>query len=254
MTKIKYEALTIDVELLNKSKLNSNKLFDFFKKPESLIKIKKLDYEKAKIYNLALLAFLDALGYSKRVKTSSHQQLFEKVLKRYIQTVSNFLSNPHFKKKDLGKVEVLIETDSLNIKLKNESVDCVITSPPYSFAIDYAENDKDQLEYLGYDIKELKSKMIGLKGKTKEEKLESYFSDMNLFCSEISRVLKKDKYFVLIIGSNTNQTGGIRLEEKIINSATRYGLRLKRSILKPIKGMRNTMKDEYILIFKRENS
>jgi len=49
--------------------------------------------------------------------------------------------------------------------LPNESVDCVITSPPYSFAIDYVENDKDQLEFLGYDTKELKNKLIGLRGK-----------------------------------------------------------------------------------------
>jgi len=74
---------------------------------------------------------------------------------------------------------------------------------------------------------------------------------MDKVCAEISRVLKKDKYFAMIIGSNTNQTGGIRLEETIINSAKKYNLPLVKSILKPIKGMRNTMKDEYILIFKK---
>ncbi|MDR0574123.1 MAG: hypothetical protein LBG96_08865, partial [Tannerella sp.] len=60
-----------------------------------------------------------------------------------------------------------------------------------------------------------------------------------------------DKYFAMIIGSNTNQTGGIRLEQTIIDSAKKYSLPLVKSILKPIKGMRNTMKDEYILIFKK---
>jgi hypothetical protein len=257
MTRVKYEALTIDPKLFIKFELDSTKLFEFFQKPESILKIEKLEQEKAKLYRLALLAYLDALGYSKRVKMSTHQQLFEKVLKRYIQTVSDFISNPHFNKKDLGYVEVLSDSEALDIKIKNESVDCIITSPPYSFAIDYAENDKAQLEYLGYDIKKLKGKMIGLKGKTKDEKLNNYFSDMNLFCSEITRVLRKGKFFIMIIGSNTNQTGGIRLEETIINSAKTNGLSLVKSILKPIKGMRNTMKDEYILFFKKgknENS
>ena len=252
MTRVKYEALTIDPQLFPKYKLNSTKLFEFFQKPESFLKIEKLEQEKAKIYRLALLAFLDALGYSKRVKMSTHQQLFEKVLKRYIQTVSEFVSNKFFIKKNLGNVEVLSDSEALGIKLKSDSIDCVITSPPYSFAIDYVENDKAQLEYLGYDIKELKSKMIGLKGKNKDEKLNNYFSDMNIFCSEVSRVLKKTKFFVMIIGSNTNQTGGIRLEETIINSAKNNGLRLVKSIIKPIKGMRNTMKDEYILIFQKD--
>ena len=93
--------------------------------------------------------------------------------------------------------------------------------------------------------------MIGLKGKYKKDKLENYFSDMETFCSEVARVLKKGKCFIMIIGSNTNQTGGIRLEETVINSAKKFNLNLVKSILKPIKGMRNTMKDEYILIFQK---
>lgn len=93
--------------------------------------------------------------------------------------------------------------------------------------------------------------MVGLRGKNKTERLNNYFDDMDKVCSEISRVLKKDKYFVMIIGSNTNQTGGIRLEQTIIDSAKKYDLSLVKSILKPIKGMRNTMKDEYVLIFKK---
>jgi hypothetical protein len=68
---------------------------------------------------------------------------------------------------------------------------------------------------------------------------------------EVSRVLKKGKFFVMIIGSNINQTGGIKLEERIINSAKKYNIPLVKSILKPIKGMRNTMKEEYVLIFEK---
>jgi len=94
--------------------------------------------------------------------------------------------------------------------------------------------------------------MVGLKGKFINDKLENYFSDMERFCSEVARVLKKGKYFIMIIGSNTNQTGGIRLEQTVIDSANKIGLELVKSILEPIKGMRNTMKDEYILFFKRK--
>ena len=72
------------------------------------------------------------------------------------------------------------------------------------------------------------------------------------FLSEASRVLKTNKYLVIIIGSNTNQTGGVRLEETVINSAKKYGMELVKSILKPIKGMRNIMKEEYILIFEKQ--
>ena len=252
MIQTKYEALTIDLRLVESIPIDIKKIFEFFSKGNIFQKITQVgDFENQKIYNLMLLAWLDALGYSKRVLRSNHEQLFEKVLPRYLETVKATIGNPYFHQKEIGKVTILPKSEALKIELPNESVDCVITSPPYSFAIDYVENDKSQLEYLGYDTKELKAKLIGLKGKKKEDRLNTYFSDMDKVCCEISRILKKEKYFTMIIGSNTNQTGGIRLEETVINSAHTHNLHLIKSILKPIKGMRNTMKDEYILIFKK---
>jgi len=251
MTKTKYEALSINLKLLQQTKLNSDELFEFFNKGNVDKKLGKVDIEKQKIYDLVLLAFLDALGYSKRVVRSNHKQLFEKVLTRYIETVKDFLQNKYFDG-SIGKVEILEKSNALKIGLDDNFVDGIITSPPYSFAIDYVDNDEDQLEYLGYDTNELRRNLIGLKGKGKKEKLEIYFNDMDTFCGEAARVLKKNKFLVVIIGSNTNQTGGIRLEETVINSAKNYNLQLVKSILKPIKGMRNTMREEYILIFEKQ--
>jgi len=253
MTKVKYNSLKIDTELLKEILNKVDKFFDFFSSGNILEKFKKIDDpKKLKIYELTLLAYLDALGYSKRVVKSTHRQLFDKVLKRYIETVINFkmISSKYID--HFGIVEVLTNTSAKKIPLENKSVDGVITSPPYSFAIDYVKNDESQLKYLGYDIDELKKGMVGLVGKNKDEKLDNYFKDMDKVCSEISRILKQGKYLVMIIGSNTNQTGGIRLEQKIIDSCAKYNLNLVKSILKPIKGMRNTMKEEYILFFQKE--
>jgi hypothetical protein len=252
MTQAKYDALQITDNSLSLLVENRDKLFNFFSQGNILKKLKNVtDNEKLAIYNLALLAYLDSMGYSKRVIKSDHRQLFEKVLTRYENTVRNFINNPYFKKVQLGKLNVLPDSDALDLKIVDNSIDGVITSPPYSFAIDYAKNDEAQLEYLGYNIEKIKGKMIGLIGKNKDERLNNYFRDMKKVCSEIYRVLKNDKYFVMIIGSNTNQTGGIRLEKTIIQNCEEIGLKLVKSILKPIKGMRNTMKDEYLLFFQK---
>ena len=175
MTKTKFDALNINIDLLETTKLISSELFKFFNKKNILKTINETEVEKRKIYHLALLAYLDALGYSKRVVRSNHEQLFDKVLTRYIETVKNFLKNPYYQEDELGNVEILEKSDALDIGLPNNSVDGIITSPPYSFAINYVENDKDQLEYLGYDTKQLQNQLIGLKGKTKDEKLKNYF-------------------------------------------------------------------------------
>jgi hypothetical protein len=255
MTMVKYNSLTIDVKILNGISKKSEELFKFFMADPSCKQIQKItDMQEKKIYELALLAFLDSLGYSKRVVASTHRQLFTKVLKRYEDTVNNFLNHNLKYLNDIGNLNMLSNAAATRISLEDNSIDGVITSPPYSFAIDYVKNDEAQLSFLGYNINEIRNNMIGLVGRNKEDRLENYFKDMDTVCSEIARVLKGDKFFVMIIGSNTNQTGGIRLENKIIESCKKYSLHLVKSILKPIKGMRNTMKDEYILFFQKRCS
>ena len=251
MTEVKYESLKIKKRELENFKLDVSGLFKLFNNSKNMELRNNYSPDEFRLINLARLAYLDAMGYANRVVSSTHQQLYKKVLYRYFETVRSLISNPNFNAKTLGKVSIHHQAEALNLKIHPRSIDAIITSPPYSFAIDYVANDKDQLEYLGHDINHLKEKMIGLKGKSKDEKLKNYFDDMEIYCSEISKVLKKGKIFVLIIGSNTNQTGGIRLENKVIESAQKFQLNLVKTIIKPIKGIRNTMKDEHILFFEK---
>ncbi len=252
MTKTKYESLKSKNEELQKLITKKDKLFSFFstKKKYDSKKNSQL-FENEPNYYLTLLAFLDSMGYFNRTKSSSHKELFNKVLERYIYTVLNYLENPFYDKKNIGEVIVSKESTAISLHYEDNCFDGIITSPPYSFAIDYASNDKDQLEYLGLDTEKLKEKMIGLRGKNKIERLNNYFEDMKTVCTEIARVLKPNKYAVIIIGSNTNQTGGIRLEDKIIYFCEKANLKLVKSIIKPIKGLRNVMKDEYVLFFNK---
>jgi len=252
MTKTKFEALKTNKEGLQSLIKKVDKLYYFFsaKKKFNLTEDIQL-FESESNYYLSLLAYLDSMGYFNRTKSFSHKELFNKVLERYVYTVLNFLENPFYDKENLGNVIISKESTAMDIKFENNLFDGIITSPPYSFAIDYANNDKDQLEYLGLDVEKLKEKMIGLRGKNKTERLKNYFEDMKTVCVEIARVLKPNKFAVMIIGSNTTQTGGIRLEDKIINFCEGVNLKLEKSIIKPIKGLRNTMKDEYLLFFKK---
>ncbi|RLG27825.1 hypothetical protein DRN70_01475, partial [Methanosarcinales archaeon] len=96
MTEVKYNALSIDPELLRGVSKRSTELFEFFSLGDGGIQdmLQKIDgVDELKIYELALLAFLDSLGYSKRVAKSTHLELFTKVLKRYEGTVVDFIQN-----------------------------------------------------------------------------------------------------------------------------------------------------------------
>ena len=77
---------------------------------------------------------------------------------------------------------------------------------------------------------------------------------MDRSLAEMNRVLKPGRYAVVIIGSNDIQTKGVRLETKITELAENHGFVLDRALLKPIKGIQNTMKDEYILFLRKEHA
>jgi tRNA G10 N-methylase Trm11 len=251
MIKTKYESLLLNKEGLELLEQNESNLFKYFSNNKKFdFKVDPNFFRTEGEYYIALLAFLDSMGYFNRTKSFTHEELFSRVFERYIFTVRNYLDNPFFSD-NLGEVRISKESSAMDLKFDDNSFDGIITSPPYSFAIDYAKNDQDQLNYLGINVDDLKSRMIGLRGKNKTERLSNYFDDMKIVCREMARVLKTNRYAVIIIGSNTNQTGGIRLEDKIISFCEEAKLKLVKSIVKPIKGMRNTMKDEYVLIFKK---
>ncbi len=225
---------------------NYSKLISYKKVLATFLFNRGVILEKA----ITRLAFHGVMGYARRC-LKNIDVLFPSVLKRYVGQINSFIQvrarlnlKPGNARFELG--------DAKNLPVEYRSIDAIITSPPYSFAIDYAENDRPQLEYLGYNVDKLRGEMIGLKGKTRKEKLSRYFEDMGKVLSEMNMVLKPDKYAVIIIGSNDVQTGGIRLKTKIEGISTNLGFALDKKIVKLIKGIQNTMKDEYILFLRKK--
>ena len=204
-----------------------------------------------KFDELFLLAYLDAMGYSRRRVRQSLEKLLPIIVDRYVQAIKNFALVRDKLRLDLGKPDIRLG-DTRQLELGNESVHGIVVSPPYSFAIDYVDNDKPQLEYLGVDVEALKKKMVGLIGKTKEERIKKYFEDMKKVIQEYERVLKPGKCCAIVIGSNEIQTGGIRHEVEFEKFAKDCGLILFKKLIRPINGIGNVMRDEYVLFFVKE--
>lgn len=252
MSQVKTEALSIDRKRLGKIKLNYSKYFSLFSNdffdPHDII---SNNNEYSKINRLILLSYLDALGFSQRTNVPI-SKLFKKVFNRYIDHTVGFLDIREKLDLKLGQSNIKCNSANALDDISSNSIDSIITSPPYSFAIDYVKNDKTQIEYLGYKTSEIKSETIGLQGSSKKEKLKNYFEIMNSLMQELCRILKPNKYLTIIIGSNTRQTGGVSLENNIISIGENCGFSEPLVIHKPIKGIRNTMENEYILVFKNK--
>lgn len=120
--------------------------------------------------------------------------------------------------------------DARDLKtVSDQSIDKVITSPPYLNAIDYMRGNKFSLVWLGYSLSSLRmvrSHSIGAErkldtkqdlivdiyevifGKSQVEKkhasmIRRYIADSILLMSEISRVLKNGKSATVVIGNST---------------------------------------------------
>jgi SAM-dependent methyltransferase len=235
---------------------NVDGLFDRPEQNGAAVVLKELEGSEAR-KELVLLAFLDAMGYATRRKSKNARELFPIVLGRYLAAVEAFNIAREETGLVLGKSKVICG-DSRSLDIPDDSVHGVLFSPPYSFAIDYVANDDLQLKYLGLDPPSLSSRMVGLiggQGRTISERIRNrvayYFDDMNRIIGECARVMKQGACCVIVIGSNTNQTGGIRLEEKMIEFAEHHGMPLHKVITREIEGIRNTMREEFILIFRK---
>jgi tRNA G10 N-methylase Trm11 len=263
MSEAKAAAMESDPRILHLLVSDKLRLLDFMAQPSSVKdlpfainkKLQKIgfgndDQQASTLSKLVLLIYLDAMGYARRREAKTVKDLFAQVFERYVATINNFRKVAQLLDLRLGKADFWCAS-ALSLPIADATIDGIITSPPYSFAIDYADNDRPQLEFLGHSVESLKEQMIGLRGRTKREKMEGYFTDMHTAIREMSRVLKRGKMCVIVIGSNDIQTGGIRHEVEIKRFAEDSGLNLLKEMIKPIKGIQNTMHEEFVLFFQK---
>lgn len=98
--------------------------------------------------------------------------------------------------------------------IRDESVDLVLTSPPYLCAQDYIKTMRLQdLFFHGEDLAQLAKHEIGARAKRKgnrERVVNTFYQDIHASVSEVNRVLKPGKYFCIIIGQGKGKiTHGI---------------------------------------------
>ncbi len=211
------------------------------------------------VYNFLLLAYLDAAGYSERSDRKSPYDQFHAILERYVFVAEKIQTVLAGEESELAESEAL-EGDARRLLIEDSSIDGIIFSPPYSFAIDYLENDSFHLSFLGTDIEKLREEMIGLRGRTLRQKFDLYETDMEKILSECARVLRPGRICTILVGTNNNQLSKIfgvspdevkGIDELLVELGKPYGLHLIRKLSRQITGMANTMRTEFIVMLQR---
>jgi hypothetical protein len=135
--------------------------------------------------------------------------------------------------------------------IADATVDAIVTSPPYSIALDYVTNDEHALEALGVDMDALRDSMTGVRGRRADEKLQLYNADMQAMFREVARVLKPGAKAAFVIGDATVDGREYTTTAQMAEWAVEGGLRLERSLPKIVFGLYNVMNEEKILIFRK---
>ncbi len=248
------DAIGLDISplcvLISKVKTESVDVIDEIKKYRDFYLFKKEGEESSdeRVRNFYKVAEMMAHSDQSRRGRNFESSFVNDALKM-IASVEDY--NRAIKKHnlELGKTKIL-EGDIRKIDLRDESVDGIITSPPYSIALNYVANDAHSLKALGYDLDKIKNDFIGVRG-TGLNKFELYDKDMEKAYSEMYRVLKKDKYCVVVIGNVTFQGQEINTTQNAIDYCKKIGFKTIKKIEKIIYGLYNVMQKEYILIFQK---
>ena len=140
---------------------------------------------------------------------------------------------------NLSLGEVLIhKNDVRKLNFPANHFDGIITSPPYSIALDYVDNDKYALMSLGHNLDTIKDDFIGVRGKG-SKKIELYNEDMKNSYQEMDRVLKSGKYCTIIIGNARIDKEEIKTVENTIEIFQEMNYKLVKNIDKIIFGLYN---------------
>jgi len=245
---VKTESIYVIDEIIKlKDTLISKNKPSLFNQEQNFYKVLE-DIENKNVRDFFALARLLAVSDESR-RGRAFEQSFIKNLNLMIDSVKDYKEIVNKLNLKLGNIDIKIG-DSRNVELSDNSVDGIITSPPYSIALDYVENDAHSLEDMGFKLNEIREDFIGVRGKGKE-RVDLYNNDIQKSYDEMYRILKPNKYAVIVIGNATYQGQEVRTVEFTVDYMTEIGFKLEKNILKLIFGLYNVMKKENILIFRK---
>lgn len=115
------------------------------------------------------------------------------------------------------------QVNSMNLPIADKEVDSIISSPPYFGALDYARDNRLRLWFLGCeDWKELDNSLTA--------NTKVYLPQMAECLKEMHRVLKPDKYCVLVLG-DVERDGKIKRTAEVLaelaNEVTNSGFEIE---------------------------
>ena len=211
--------------------------------------------------NIALVAFSNILRKSSNASSKYPNVMFDKnapkkplPTKAFINSLNHVMScviEMSNKCRNSNTSTTIILHNNLDLPIKSDSIDAIISHPPYIAAVPYAEYGSLSLEWLGHSCKELDGELTG--GKRHSKKVVSRFSeDYEKYFLESYRVLKTGHYMFLMVGNPVSHGEKVELDAMTIEFAEKAGFVHVATAIRHGQNRRgNKMGDEYLLFFRK---
>lgn len=193
-----------------------------------------------------------------------------KPFSQFVSAVERVVSNcPQKGSSPVGPMTIVKHGDARNMPIATESIDLVLTSPPYLNAIDYMRCSKFTLIWMGYSIsqvRDIRGDSVGAETASREAMeaswvlellasmdlkpklsarntniLARYAMDMDKALAEVARVLKDRGQAVYVVGDSTVRGTFVRNSTIVSSVAQRHGLVLEKKWSRDLPASRRYM-------------
>lgn len=272
--------------------------FRYFNKKLALMKrYLDLDYRKideginnlpnrkaSKIFNRVVISKLESIRETLlEVREEGHNDLFDFGRVALSSTIWSLVENGNginvddmFLKKvrsmqnELNKMAKIVKTipdvkvicgDARKLKVETNSIDLIVTSPPYVNALDYYRTHMYNMLWLGMDFDLFRKHEIGGHSHfivNRFRLLSEYLGDMLRSMIEMNRVLKKNKFCIIVVGNSSLEYELIESHKFFTEMGKKIGFKPVKTIFRNIDKTRKytsadigKIDDEYIVVMQK---
>lgn len=150
-------------------------------------------------------------------------------------------------------------SDCRDIPLEDNSVDFIVTSPPYINVFNYHQNYRKSTELIGWDVLDVAKSEIGSNRANRGNRyltVVQYVLDIRDCLAELGRMLKEDGRCIFVVGHESNILGCSFYNSEIIKdiSESIAGLSLVQEQVRIFKNKFGKSIREDLLFFKKDFS
>jgi len=168
----------------------------------------------------------NVISFSKeRIKRQSEKRglkpEFRDIVPRILKKAKTVLENPVIEQPK----SQLFKSDSRTLPIESDSVDLVVTSPPFLNVINYIDDNWLRFWFLGFNKEELRTTLI------QTGDIQEYKNFIKDSLKEMNRVLKKDKYCIVEVGDVKHKSEKMYLDHIIVELAKDIGFKIEKIMI-----------------------